>query len=97
MIRITMSTRDIAMDIVQQLYDLAEIPLKKQELINDEADALAERLLEQYYVSGSKEDKGAAAIELLKQIDAWLSFNAEPDGQQLMDMRSSIQKLISGI
>ena len=35
-----------------------------------------------------------SAIELLKEIDAWLSFNQRPSKEELLKMRKSIQKHI---
>lgn len=34
-------------------------------------------------------------LELLKEIDAWLSFNTAPSKEQIASMRQSIQKCIA--
>lgn len=37
----------LAMNIVSQLFDLADVPVEKRQAVNDEADAFVLRLLQQ--------------------------------------------------
>lgn len=43
----------LAMNIVNQLFDLADVPVEKRQAVNDEADAFVLRLLQQCGVSGA--------------------------------------------
>lgn len=56
----------LAMNIVNQLFDLADVPVEKRQAINDEADRFVLRLLQQCSVIRSVCD-----CQIPKPIDAY--------------------------
>ena len=59
----------LSMNIVNQLFDLADVPVEKRQAINDEADAFVIRLLPHSNISGSASD---FEKDLYKLINAYV-------------------------
>ena len=83
----------LAMNIVSQLFDLADVPVEKRQAVNDEADAFVLRLLQQCSVSGSLELLAQMLNErkeLAKQgFETWqeLQINSDSENALLRVMR----------
>lgn len=64
----------LTMNIVNQLFDLADVPVEKRQAINDEADAFVLVLLQQLNISGSASDFEKDLYKLINAyVDAGLS------------------------
>ncbi len=69
----------LAMNIVSQLFDLADVPVEKRQAINNEADEFVLQLLQQIDVQSSRESiVYECRRELLKQMFLMSYSNGYP-------------------
>ena len=73
----TFNTRSTAMNIVNQLFDLAEVPTEKRQAINDQADFFTQTMIERNRIFAGAFDAPspsfssiADALERVGDIDA---------------------------
>lgn len=84
----------LAMNIVNQLFDLADVPVKKRQAVNDEADAFVLRLLQQCNVSGSLPPM--TEQELFEIYKAGMD-NIDADGCSIDNPTEDFKETLDGI